>query len=64
MKINYKLKAIIANYVLINDKWIKIGENIDDFELVHINRNFVFLKNDEKELKLELLNEEYLKNIY
>lgn len=63
-KANYELKAIITNYILINDKWIKIGENIDDLQLVDINKNFVILKNDNKKLKLELVNEEYLKNIY
>jgi hypothetical protein len=63
-KINYKLKAIIANYILINDKWIKLGGDIDDFKVIDINRNFVILENDNKKLKLELVNEEYIKNIY
>ena len=63
-KANYELKAIIANYILINDKWMKIGENIDDLQLIDINKNFVILENDNQKLKLELVNEEYLKNIY
>ncbi len=63
-KRNYELKAIIANYVLINDRWLKKGEKIDDFELIHINRSFVFLKTNERKLKLELKNEEYLKKIH
>lgn len=63
-EISYKLTAIIANFVLINDKWIKKGEKIDNFELIHINKNFVFLESNEKKIKLELINEEYLKRIY
>ena len=49
---------------MINDKWMKIGENIDDLQLIDINKNFVILENDNQKLKLELVNEEYLKNIY
>lgn len=63
-KTDYELKAIIANYVLINDIWLKKGEKIDAFELIHINRSFVFLKTNERKLKLELKNEEYLKKIH
>ena len=43
---------------------MKIGENIDDLQLIDINKNFVILENDNQKLKLELVNEEYLKNIY
>jgi hypothetical protein len=60
---SYKVQAIVSNYVFINKKWFKENEMIDDFKLIEINRNYVLLKNDEKELKLELLNEEYLKRI-
>jgi hypothetical protein len=60
---SYKIQAIVSNYVFINKKWFKENEMIDDFKLIEINRNYVLLKNDEKELKLELLNEEYLKRI-
>ena len=63
-KITYELKAIIADYVLINDIWIKKNENLNDFKLIEINKDYVLLQNDEKILKLELANEEYLKNIY
>lgn len=60
---SYEVQAIVLNYVFINKKWFKENEMIDDFKLIEINRNYVLLKNDEKELKLELLNEEYLKRI-
>jgi hypothetical protein len=60
----YKIKGIIDNYVLINNTWIKEGESIDNLKLIEINRNFVVLENNSKKVKLELQNEEYLKNIY
>lgn len=63
-KITYKIKGIIDNYVLINNSWIKKGESIDNLKLIEIKRNYVVLENNNKKLKLELQNEEYLKNIY
>jgi hypothetical protein len=65
-KVNYELKAIIANYVLINDIWLKQGEDIDGFKVDEMNRNSIVLenKNKNKKIKLELANEEYLKSIY
>lgn len=60
----YKVKGIIDNYVLINNSWIKKGESIDNLKLIKINRNFVVLENNNKRIKLELQNEDYLKNIY
>lgn len=58
--IEFKINAIIADYAFINNIWVKKNEKIDDFELIKIERNFVVLKNEIKEIKLELLNEEYL----
>jgi hypothetical protein len=65
-KVNYELKAIIADYVLINDIWLKQGEDIDGFKVDEMNRNSIVLenKNKNKKIKLELANEEYLKSIY
>ena len=64
LKSSWKVGPTIIIYILINDKWMKIGENIDDLQLIDINKNFVILENDNQKLKLELVNEEYLKNIY
>lgn len=61
---NYELKAIIAEYILINDIWLKEGEEIDGFKVDEINRNSIILENKNKKIRLELANEEYLKNIY
>ena len=63
-EIKYELKAIIADFAMINNKWIKKDEYIDNFKLINIGKNFVFLENEEKEIKLEITNEEYLKKIY
>lgn len=60
----YKVKGIIDSYVLINNSWIKKGESIDTLTLIEINRNFVVLEKNKKKIKLELQNEDYLKNIY
>lgn len=63
-KVSYKINAIIAEYVLINSIWLKKDESIDNLKLTEINRNYVILENDNKKIKLELQNEEYIKNIY
>ena len=63
-EIKYELKAIIADFAMINNTWIKKDEYIDNFKLINIGKNFVFLENEEKEIKLEITNEEYLKKIY
>jgi uncharacterized protein YyaL (SSP411 family) len=63
-KNSYELKAIIADYVLLNDKCLKIGEKIDDFVLKEIKRNSIILINKKNEIELELRDENYLKSIY
>lgn len=60
---NYKLTAIIENYVFINEVWIKKDEQIDDFKLTKIGRNYILLENKTEKIKLELDNEQYLKNL-
>lgn len=54
---NFRVKAIVFNYVLINDNWIKEGEKIENYELTEIKNNFVILKKDDEKIKLELSNE-------
>uniref|UniRef100_UPI004048A63B hypothetical protein n=1 Tax=Aliarcobacter sp. TaxID=2321116 RepID=UPI004048A63B len=61
---NYKINAIISDYALINGSWIKKYEYIDDYKIIDIGRDFVLLKNEDYEIRLELENEEYLKRIY
>ena len=66
VKDNYKLKAIIAEYVLVNDIWLKQGEDINGFKVDEIKRNSIVLQNinNDKKIRLELADEEYLENIY
>ena len=66
VKDNYELKAIIAEYVLVNDIWFKQGEYINGFKVDEIKRNSIVLenKNKDKKIRLELADEEYLENIY
>jgi len=55
MSVNkYKINAIVADYVLINSIWLRKNEMIDDFKLIEIKKNFVLLKNNSEEIKLEL----------
>ncbi|BAK74025.1 hypothetical protein [Arcobacter sp. L] len=62
-KKDLKINAIIADYAFINNIWVKKNEKINGLELIKIQRNFVVLKNENEEIKLELLNEEYLKKL-
>ena len=66
VKDNYELKAIIAEYVLVNDIWLKQGEDINGFKVDENKRNSIVLenKNKDKKIRLELADEEYLENIY
>lgn len=57
----YKLKAIVSDYALIDEIWLKKSEKIDGFELKQIERNFVVLQKENLDIKLEL-NNEYIKN--
>ena len=50
-KIEFKINAIISKYALINEKWIKENEKIENFILVKIEKNSVLLKNEFEEIK-------------
>jgi len=56
-KVDFKINAIIGDFALINDNWIKRNEKIENFELIEIHRNFVLLKNEKQEIKLEIYDE-------
>jgi hypothetical protein len=60
-KIEFKINAIIAEYALINEKWITENEKIENYVVVKIEKNFVLLKNEFEEIKLELHDEKYIK---
>lgn len=56
-KKSFKMNAIVLNYAFINDNWIKKNEKIDDYELIQIGRDFVILRKEDDNIKVELLNE-------
>lgn len=51
------LTGIVDKYVLINGNWLQINEFIGGYKLILIDKNFVLLKNENKEIKLELNHE-------
>lgn len=52
-----KLKAIIANYVLINSKILKKGDYINSYEIKQIYSNEVVLKKENKTIYLKVYND-------
>ena len=55
------LNGIVHNYALLNGNWIELNGSIEGYRLIKIDRDFVLLKSDNKEIKLELNHEEYFK---
>lgn len=54
----YSLKAIVGNEVLINEKWISLGEKVNkDFKVEKINRNSAVIKSETIQIELRLYNE-------
>lgn len=53
-KKEFFLNAIILEYAFINNQWIKLHGKIDDYELIIVKRDFVILKNEFKEIKVEM----------
>ena len=58
----FKINGIILNYAFINDTWLSLYDVIDDYKLIIIEKDFVVLKNKNKEIKLELIDENSIKN--
>lgn len=50
----FTLKAIFENTALINDKWVKQGEKLEDYEVFEINAFNVILQGKTKQKKLYL----------
>jgi hypothetical protein len=50
------LKAFLNKKVLINDKWLKVGDVIEDYQVVKIYSKKVVLKKDNKFYILEFNN--------
>lgn len=58
---SFKLNGIVHNYALLNGNWIELNEIIEGYRLIKIDRDFVLLKKDNQEIKLELNHEEHFK---
>ncbi|WP_143145179.1 hypothetical protein [Arcobacter sp. LA11] len=55
---NLKLFAIIDDTVLINNIWLKKGDNIDTFKLLEIDINSVYLNNGLRTIELKIVKNE------
>jgi len=53
---NLKIYAIFQNRVNINGKWFKVGDTINGYKIVKITNNYVYLKRNNKTLKLSITN--------
>lgn len=53
-KIDYELKAIIDDFVMINDKWYSIGDNIGIYEIQKNSSNSIVLKNKDDKIILKV----------
>lgn len=62
-KKKYTLTAIVDNYVFIENRWIRLGDSINKYKLIKIEKNFILLKDKEEILKVELKNDRYTKHI-
>ncbi|MGB5793192.1 hypothetical protein [Poseidonibacter sp.] len=60
----FKVKAIISNNVLINNKWIKQNEFINGYKLIEINKNSVVLQKNNKQINIKVFeNDKYTTSI-
>lgn len=50
----FKLKAIIANNVLLNNKWYTLNDFVSKYQVIKIEKNLVLLKYKDKNISLEL----------
>lgn len=49
-----KLIAIVDNKVLIENKWLKVGENINKNKIVYIGRDYIKIKSNEKIVQIKI----------
>lgn len=56
-EIKYRLKAIVHNHVLINNKWYSNNQKIDNYQIEIIGFNSIKLKNKSKEIILKVYHE-------
>jgi len=54
----FKLKAIISNHILIDNKWYKLNDLVGKYKLTKIEKNLVVLNYKEKNINLRLFKNE------
>ena len=54
----FKLKAIISNHVLVNNKWYSLNDVVGKHKIQRIEKNLVVLNYKEKNIKLRLIKNE------
>lgn len=59
---DFKINGIILNYAFINDTWVTINDVINEYKIIKIGKDFVLLRNEDSEIKLEIIDENSNKN--
>jgi hypothetical protein len=59
---DFKINGIILNYAFINDTWVTINDVINEYKIIKIGKDFVLLRNEDSEIKLEIIDENSDKN--
>lgn len=54
----FKLKAIISNHVLLNNKWHNLNDEVGKYKIIKIEKNLVVLNFKEKNINLRLMKNE------
>lgn len=54
----FKLKAIISNYVLLNNKWYSLNDFIGKYKIIKIEKNLVILNSKDKTINIKLKKNE------
>ena len=53
-RIQFNLKAIVSNHILLNSKWYTLNDTVGKYKIIRIEKNLVFLKYKDKTKKLRL----------
>ncbi len=57
-EVKFVLNAIVSDYILLNNKWHSLNEEVGKYKIVKISQNNVFLKYKDKYLNLSLYKNE------
>jgi hypothetical protein len=51
---SFKVKAIISNHVLLNNKWYTLNDSIGKYKIIKIEKNIVVLNNKDQNISIKL----------